>query len=361
VRIVRAAVVGLCLASAADPSRAAPDASAGAAAEARLSRRAEAERTRRYVRLARRRLKERRDRDAALDGRCRDASRAFRRGRVWEAYDLYRRTTLERPEHPAAARGLRRTVRRLGRLAERGRFPTPAHASAAAGLLRFAGGEWDGAAEALERTLEAAPLPDELRAANLAEYAAEARRRGEAERWARERESLLRDGREAYRAGRPSEALERFRAVLARDPADAEAGPAVALLEKLIAAARGPGAPASDDEAAAHMTQGVALYIQGRGEEARAEFRRVLELRPDHPEASEFLRELGSEAGEAPAAAPGPDGGAEAERLYRDGLRRFGEGRAAEAEESFRASLRADPSHEGARRALERLSAPAGR
>lgn len=321
-----------------------------------LERRRSAEKRRAAVRRARagRRLEAVKEKELAA--RCREARRLVGRRRLFRAYDAYQRVNEEAGDFPPATAGLARVVRRLRAERQKGGFPSEAHALATEGLLSYSESRWSEAATSLERSLAAGELPEDIAGARLAHYAAAARAGEEREAKRAERDRLFSAASTGYREGRIEEAVKALETILSADPGDREAARLLDALGNVSEGARAVFQRDADQkEIAAHMSAGTVFYIDGRHTDALEEFALVLELDPDHPEALGLMKDVRAAMEERGLFAPTVRVENEAERLYREGLRLYGNEKYQEARAAFEAALRTDPGHRSAKEALERI------
>jgi tetratricopeptide (TPR) repeat protein len=175
-------------------------------------------------------------------------------GKLLRAWDVFRRLSDENPAFRPADQGLEKAQKLLQQRIQRGEFPSPRHYAAAQGVVRFGEGRWLDAARFLEKALEGGPLPEDLAAARVAEYAAEARRRAflpsagnsltplitrsapedptVSRETLDEAERTYREGLRLFGLDRPAEARESFKKTLALNPRHVEAREALERMEE---------------------------------------------------------------------------------------------------------------------------------
>jgi len=205
----------------------------------------------------------RKDEETRLKGvrarRVDEGRRFLSDGEFLRAWDVFQRLSDENPGFRPADQGLAKSQKLLQQRIQRGEFPSPRHYAAAQGAVCFGEGRWLDAARFLEKALEGGPLPEDLAAARVAEYAAEARRRASA----------------------PSAGNSLTPLVTRSAPED----PTVSR-EAL-------------DEAERTYREGLRLFGTDRPEEARECFKKALALNPRHVEAREALERMKEDPGEA--------------------------------------------------------------
>ncbi len=112
-----------------------------------------------------------------------------------------------------------------------------------------------------------------------------------------------------------------------------------------------------------HLNLGMALAKRGLNEEAKAQYREVMRLKPGYARSHDktaSVRAIGGEL-EAAIAGPEPSRNPAAGEAYRRGTGLFSQGRPAEAVTAFEESLRSDPDDGEARYGLANALARAGR
>ncbi|HRY30540.1 MAG TPA: tetratricopeptide repeat protein, partial [Elusimicrobiota bacterium] len=147
-------------------------------------------------------------------------------------------------------------------------------------------------------------------------------------------EGQLKKGRRYYRRQMFIDAATAFKAVLLLDPANAEATRALAEIERRY-----------DEVAESIYKSGVALYAEGRYDEARQHMERVLAFRPGRADAQEQLRLIDEKLKRLEDIRRQQA----VELLLRNGQAQFDKGHWEKALDACRQALALDPSSETAR------------
>jgi tetratricopeptide (TPR) repeat protein len=288
-----------------------------------------------------------------LQARIATAQKLMAQGKLLQAADLFDQVVETAPHMEDAWKGLKDLGRIAGARLRKGRFPSPAHQSAAEGLVSYVHQNWDKAAEALGAVLTSTPLAPEHADGHLARLEAIARKRADAARAQKDRDTFLALAALHQKEGRLKEARELLQQVLNRNPGDKEARERMETLGSLFSAVQENAREETRQKTIEdHLRKGTALMIQDRHKEALEEMTRVLELDPGNRDALARLREIKQDMKGSHGFVPAVG---EAQQKYREGLKLYGDERYAEAKTAFEEALRLNPKDTDARQALDHL------
>ncbi len=192
--------------------------------------------------------------------------------------------------------------------------------------------EWEAAMEMFRTGLASAPAHEQFRL-----FFGRVRERAEASQI----ERLVTQARAAHEGGRHPEAQDALVRILAIRPDHAEA---LSLRDEW---GFGPDAEERRAKAKDHFNRGVAAYELGRWADAIGEWRRVLELTPEDEEAGRLL-----ERARAKDEASKKEAKKRAAELHREALRLYQQGKRDEARRLYEKILEMVPDDEQARRNL---------
>jgi tetratricopeptide (TPR) repeat protein len=310
-----------------------------------------------YVQQAQRRM----DRDYLvldeLETRCEEGFTLLRRRRVLEASDVFNRVLDKSPAYPPALQGVKKIQEVLARRLRQGRFATSQYYSATAGVYQYNEGNWEKAAEFLEKASKAGPWPPDLSEARLPDYAVEARARRERQRWETEREKLLAQAVVFMNDAQFEKAEPLLKAILDRDPSDGDADYRYRVVrERLLFAEENRKREFMEQEVRREMAEGARLYAGAQYTEAMETFVRVLDLDSENAAAQESLKKSQAGMKKQGLFVPEIPVADKAEKLYREGLRFYGNEEYEKALEAVQGALRLNPNHLEARTVLEKLT-----
>lgn len=276
----------------------------------------------------------------SAEGLYLEAMRAYREGRISAAGRFCGEILAKDPAH-AKARELRAAME------EEAYRPVPFAANdvlrelfeQAVGFYRRE--EWEAALDAFRKGLAADPGN-----AQFGVFYGRCKLKWEAGEIA----ALLADAKSAHTGGRHREAREALLKVLAIRPDHAEA------LELRDRWGLGPEAEARRAKARLHFNRGVEAYEQGRWEDSIREWELVTGLIPDDEEAVRLLRKARGKLAAAKRKAR-----KRAAELHEEALRQFQQGKRDEARKTYLRILEIDPEDEKARQNLVIVDGDSGR